>query len=65
MTWHYDDDRRAVSLTRTYKEKTVVATFNEGDMLETEKHGRHLFGANYHEEDGYQLRTHGFIIEEM
>lgn len=65
MTWHYDDDRRAVSLTRTYKEKTVVATFNEGDMLETKKHGRHLFGANYHEEDGYQLRPHGFIIEEV
>ncbi|MEG1504263.1 MAG: glycoside hydrolase family 13 protein [Enterococcus sp.] len=63
-TWHYDDDKKTVSLTRTYKEKTIVALFNEGEVFETEIKGRRLFGQNYHESSTYQLAKHGFVIEE-
>lgn len=64
MIWHYDDDKKTFSLTRTYKEKTLIATFNEGESFEVEKAGRRLFGHNYHEGDAYQLLSHGFLIEE-
>ena len=63
MTWHYDDEKQAFSLTRQYKEKTLVATFNEGDMFEVEKAGTRLFAQNYHEGEAYQLARHGFVIE--
>lgn len=65
MLWHYDDDKKIVSLTRNYKEKTVIATFNEGDPIEIKKAGQCLFGQNYHENATYQLLQHGFVIEEL
>ena len=63
MSWHYDDDKKAFSLTRRYKEKTLIATFNEGESFEVEKTGRRLFAQNYHEGNTYQLLRHGFVIE--
>jgi cyclomaltodextrinase len=65
MTWHYDDDKKAFSLTRQYKEKTLRAIFNEGEAFEVEKAGTRLFGQNYHEDDAYQLTRHGFVIEKL
>lgn len=64
MTWHYDDDKKTFSLTRSYKETTLTATFNQGEYYEVEKEGRRVFGQNYHENNGYQLQPNGFIIEE-
>lgn len=64
MTWHYDDDKKTFSLTRSYKETTLAATFNQGECYEVEKEGRRVFGQNYHENNGYQLQPNGFIIEE-
>lgn len=64
-TWHYDDDKKAFSLTRSYKEKTLIATFNEGEPFEVEKDGRRMFGQNYHEGEEYQLLPHGFVIQEQ
>ena len=64
-TWHYDDDKKAFSLTRSYKEKTLIATFNEGESFEVEKNGRRVFGQNYHEGEEYQLLPHGFVIQEQ
>lgn len=37
MTWHYDDDKKTFSLTRSYKETTLTATFNQGEYYEVEK----------------------------
>ena len=65
MTWHYDDDKKAFSLTRQYKEKTLRAIFNEGEAFEVERAGTRLFGQNYHEDDAYQLSRHGFVIEKL
>lgn len=65
MTWHYDDDKKAFSLTRQYKEKTLRAIFNEGEAFGVEKAGTRLFAQNYHEDDAYQLTRHGFVIEKL
>ncbi|MGX7125252.1 glycoside hydrolase family 13 protein [Enterococcus viikkiensis] len=65
IEWHYDDDKKTFSLTRQYKEKTIVATFNEGEKLVFTKQGRRLFGQNYHDAGNYQLDKHGFVIEEL
>lgn len=65
MTWHYDDDKKSFSLTRSYREKSVIATFNEGPTFEFSKKGRRLFGQNYHEGELCELATHGFLIEEV
>ena len=65
MTWYYDDDKKAFSLTQQYKEKTLRAIFNEGEAFEVESAGTRLFGQNYHEDDAYQLSRHGFVIEKL
>ncbi|MDT2735825.1 glycoside hydrolase family 13 protein [Enterococcus pseudoavium] len=64
LIWEYDDQQKIFSLTRSYRGKTLIATFNEGQPTRVEKSGCRLFGQNIYEDTDYQLLSHGFVIEE-